>query len=286
MTFIGKLLIVVNLVFTVCIAMFAAGVHTVQTNWKSSYEATLKNYEDSEENLRQLKNRVQTIQDEHKKELNQLNAEVTRWQKKYEEDLKSFDQVTAQVGSLTNALDRERAKNKLLTTENGQLDQRLKVFAAALKNLHAKQDDLLKEIAQLMDSKHELERQKQQIQKAHGQLVWQYVAAIKKLRSEGITFDPERDAKLTVKPKPAEGLVTAVIPGSREKATLIEISVGKDDGVAEGQLLYVYRLSKDDTRYLGRIEVVYVTADKAVGTVVDDPKNGAIQKGDYVSEKL
>ena len=38
MTFVGKVLVVVNVVLTMCIAMFAGGVYTVQQNWKKGYE--------------------------------------------------------------------------------------------------------------------------------------------------------------------------------------------------------------------------------------------------------
>jgi len=66
--------------------------------------------------------------------------------------------------------------------------------------------------------------------------------------------------------------------------------LGSDDGLSKGHQLFVYRFGTIENgnrpKYLGKIELVYVDPDKAVGTVIDAAKNGVIEKGDHVNSKL
>jgi len=286
MTFVGKLLVVVNLALTLCIAMFAAGVHSVQTSWRQKHDAVQQQLEEVQANNEKQVNRFKELIAEAEEQRKTAEAERTEWKNKYDAEKRSFEEVKAGQDSLTNALASARKKNTILDTQKKGLEQRTKALEKALAEIHSRQDQLVERIARLMDERHELQRQKQQIQRTHARLVQQFLAARKRLAANDIDFDPERALTLALRPKPAEGIVEDVVPGTREKSTLVEISVGKDDGVTIGQSLFVYRLAEDDPRFLGRIEIVFVTADKAVGTLIDDPKNGDIRKGDYVSEKL
>ncbi len=63
---------------------------------------------------------------------------------------------------------------------------------------------------------------------------------------------------------------------------LVEISIGSDDGLKVGNTLEVFRGS----HYLGKIEVLRIDVDRAVGKVLQDYKRGPIQKGDEVASRL
>ena len=63
---------------------------------------------------------------------------------------------------------------------------------------------------------------------------------------------------------------------------LIEISVGKDDGLREGHIMQVYR---GDT-YIGQIKIMKVAPDRAVGQIDKDLKRGQVRKGDHVTTKF
>lgn len=286
MTFVGKLLVVVNLTLTLCIAMFAAGVHSVQSSWRQKSEGLEQQLSEVRSNNQKQVDRYKDLIREAEKKQKAAEAERADWKNKYDNEKKNFDAVKAGRDSLANAVDSERKKNNTLESLRKGLEQRTKALEKALEELHSRQDALVVEIAKLMDERHELQREKRQIQRTYSRLVRLYVAARNLLAANKIEWDEERALTLAVKPKPAEGIVVDVLPGGRDKSTLVEISVGKDDGVTVGQSFFVYRLSEKDSRYLGKILIDFVTADKAVGIVVDDPKKGQIQKGDYVSEKL
>ena len=63
---------------------------------------------------------------------------------------------------------------------------------------------------------------------------------------------------------------------------LVEISLGKDDGLREGHIMQIYR---GDT-YIGQIRIMKVAPDRAVGQIDKDLKRGQVRKGDHVTTKF
>jgi len=87
------------------------------------------------------------------------------------------------------------------------------------------------------------------------------------------------DTPLENVPPDVKGIVTAT--PSRE---MIEISIGSDDGLRPGHQLDVRRGTGGGARYIGRIEVVEVSADISACKVLPKWSQGQpIRKGDRVS---
>ena len=63
---------------------------------------------------------------------------------------------------------------------------------------------------------------------------------------------------------------------------LVEVSIGKDDGVRVGDKLDVYR----GGQYIGRINITRSEDDKAVGEILPTYSRGFILKGDRVDSRL
>jgi hypothetical protein len=62
----------------------------------------------------------------------------------------------------------------------------------------------------------------------------------------------------------------------------VEISIGSDDGIGPKMKLIVFRGS----RYICEIEITDVYPDMAVGRVIEETRNGSIERGDNVTTKL
>ena len=60
------------------------------------------------------------------------------------------------------------------------------------------------------------------------------------------------------------------------------MTIGADDGLKQGNTVEVYRGDK----YLGRIEIVKTSPDRAVGRVDRRFQTGVIQEGDRVATRL
>jgi hypothetical protein len=70
------------------------------------------------------------------------------------------------------------------------------------------------------------------------------------------------------------------------KAGIAIISIGSDSGIKVGSQLEVYRL-KPNPKYLGKIEILQVQENRAVGRFPDDaPRGGPLEKGDRVASKV
>jgi len=78
------------------------------------------------------------------------------------------------------------------------------------------------------------------------------------------------------------GVVRAARKNESRSAELVEISVGSDDGITKSMRLTIYRGAK----YVCQIEVTEVYPDVAVGRVIEETRNGTIERGDNVTTKL
>lgn len=286
MNFVGKVLVVVNVVFTMCIAMFAAGVYTVQSSWRDKYQAEQKSL-----------NEVKTANDQQVKGLQDAFA-------RSEKDKKAFEtravNAEAQVAKLredatttardhnqtVQAYEKKVALQQAINDDNQIKLKELQLLRDTLTQLRGKLKSLTEQVAQLEDDKYGLQRREKQIVKKHNELLELLVAYRKTLQKNKIPFDAAAVAGVDVLPEPADGLVEDVLPGTRNKATLVQVSVGTDDGVVAGRtMMHVFRFDGKG-KYLGKIKIVQASADTSIGELVDDAKNGPIKKGDHVAAKL
>ncbi|MBC8353426.1 MAG: hypothetical protein H8E66_15615 [Planctomycetes bacterium] len=78
-------------------------------------------------------------------------------------------------------------------------------------------------------------------------------------------------------PPRVDGIVTKV-----GEKTLVEISIGSDDGLRTGHTLEVFR----NNSYLGRVKVQRLEPDRAVCEIIPEYRKGIIKRGDRVATKL
>ncbi|HVW01802.1 MAG TPA: hypothetical protein VHB77_15730 [Planctomycetaceae bacterium] len=285
MSFVGKVLSVVQLVFSICLMMFAGAVASVQTNWKKQAETYKASLDKKNGEYSTLEQNFKKYQDDMQVALNKETANAQTLQA-------NNANLTAQVDSLTQQLDSFKAT----ATQKGEIasisaedDLERRREALALRELYKvaieKKDELMREKSKLEDEKFE---QNVQIERQQAE----YIAQLKEnkrltdlLIAKGVNPN-ERiyDAVATPPAETVTGKVLAVTK-SKEGTEYIEISVGSDDGLVKGHQLYVYHTG-DKPKYLGKIQLVFTQPDKAVGIVLDKTKNGIIEKGDRVSTKL
>ena len=67
----------------------------------------------------------------------------------------------------------------------------------------------------------------------------------------------------------------------RNGMLLVAVSIGSDDGLKPGHTVEVFNNSK----YLGRVEILKTSPDKAVGRVDVNYQQGPIQEGDRVATR-
>ncbi|MBC7967880.1 MAG: hypothetical protein H7Z17_18365 [Fuerstia sp.] len=279
---VSKILIVANLVFSLCFMCFAGAVFTFQAGWRdkaNKIQTQLTSANAQVADLQGQKDQLtKTMTDELKKETARANLA--------EADVAGLRQNLSQaIGNLANA-EKER-------------DKHLADLVVAQKEAQARiteTNDGRAEIKRLRDQNIEAIAVRRGLEDKNLEMVGLLAEAATRetrflkeiehlndlLRLNNI--DP-RDPVIGPVPKVTER-VDGFVEESRKNASRstehVQISVGSDDGVFKNMKMTVYR----DSNFLATIQITDVYPDKAVGMVVDETRNGNIERGDNVTTKF
>lgn len=289
MTFLGKILVVTQVIFSLIFMAFAGAVYERQVTWKKKYDA-------KQADLAAEQNKYQTEAEAH--EADKLK-DAERVQKA--EDTST--RVQAELDAATAKFLDEQKRHQTTTVERTNFQTQAEVASrvaqirteetekqlAINRELRQTEDEHIASIAQLRKQAYDLTRIDKERQDKHNAMLEQLAQAnekIKKLDDIVRKFHYDADAEtLTGKQLPppvVEGIVQNTRKDTANGTEFIEISLGSDDGLAVGHVMFVSR----GTKYMGQIKLVNVSPDNAVGTVIKASKNGIIEEGDHVSTKL
>ena len=290
MSFLGKILVVVQLVLGIVFMTFAGAVYSARTNWRLVAEKQT-------ESLKQKTTEMADLQTEFGKYKDTTTAEINGEKAKAGKAEADNAALRAQVDQLTKAkndLDVNLATANQLAAIAGEEAKARRTESIELRAINTKlltaRDEGFRTISKLED---EVTSFKTDLEAARGKvndLVAQVALYQKKLESLNISTDPkELLASVSVPPK-VQGEVVSTLPGKAQgKGELVEISIGSDDGLLKGHHLFVYRSGLKDggkPKYLGKIRIVSTQPDLSVGVVLEETRGGIIQKGDNVTTKL
>lgn len=285
MTFVGKVLVVVQLVLSVFFMAFAAAVYTGQNNWLAKHDALV---ESSAAAQKKLSDELANIKSENEllvKQVNDANGRADTLQARVEALDQQLASTTAELKVERDANIKEQAVSVRYEREAEFRENEAKSQRTRNDSLLDSREELVDQVQQLQDEKFNREEEIKKLIEKHNKVLLTNATYEKVIAANGLSTDP-RDYEKTGPPPTVEGLVLSTRRGKRNGTEFVEISLGSDDGLLEGHDLHVYRTSKDDNKYLGKINIVYVAADRAVGTVSTRARNGSIQRGDNVKTNL
>ncbi len=290
MSFVGKVLVVLQLVLCLVFMAFAGAVNTMHVNWRKEslklqdkLKKTSSELADEKTNFEKFKADKTTELTAMQNRAGQaeaanvaLKAQVDQLSKE-DKDLKvalatanQLAQISSEeaVARRNESITLREINNKLLTSRDAEskaktkLEDELRSTQLDLKSAQTKVKTLLGDVA-LRD---------------------------RILREHGISSEPKDLASSVAAPPRVDGIVLSSKPARVQgNSSLVEISLGSDDGIAKGHRFSVYRSglkSGEKPRYLGKIRIVQTTPDKAVGEVLEQDRTGAIQEGDNVTTKF
>ncbi|MBW3540318.1 MAG: hypothetical protein KY476_08610 [Planctomycetes bacterium] len=285
MHFVGKVLIVVQLVLSVCFMAFAGAVYAVKENWRQAH-ATLS---ESHQRLGQEK---QTLEQEYENAKNKSAQDLQTAQNEAARLQAELKTEQDKVQTLTTQLQAVRAEREKLLAYSDINDREAKERRAeALEQreinlaLHADRDAKRLKITELEDNLFEQQIQIAKMEQKQDRVLTELALWRKAARFTGLDPDPRQYVGRQDPPPQVYGKIVNTRGGQGRDEDYVEISVGSDDGLEKGHELYVYRTG-DRGQYMGKIRVVYLTADRAVGVVTSKSKTGQIQVGDNVTTQL
>ena len=288
MSYVGKILVVVQVILSLLFMAFAGAVYSMHQNWKGKYEG-------AQQQLTQAQSAASDAQ-----------SQLSTAQTKFDGDLKAATDRAARLsaqlqtaeGSIA-ALEEESNQRERLRAEQTGLAQAKAAEAKFRQEESEKQrieNEKLRvaldtEIASVRDLKDELFTAQQSLTelKAKFNSQLEKVSYLERIvAANGLETDPDIVEKLKLPPPPVDGLVLDVRKNRANRVEYVSLSIGSDDGLIVGHELDVVRTGDDNQKssWLGRVRVVDVRPDQAVGKVVLPAKNGIIQTGDNATSRL
>lgn len=281
MTHVGKILVLVIMAFSLVFLGTSTVVFVTSKNWKTATE------QQKQEVVKVKKkfDEAQAVADAAKNELAAAQANALAATKALENRIKTLedqnkrdlDQITDVRGRLVSA--QQSAKSSLDEVEAKRNETALLRQQKSAVEKQANEFQLRQ--AELNDRIRELERMQETATKNNADLREQVAKFSTLLQKNGLSTDISQIKGLE-SPPPVEGLVKEVDSTNRR----IVISIGSDDGLVQGHELFVYR-TKPRPEYVGKFQVIAVDPDQAVGRVVGNTNQGKkIKEGDIVSSSV
>jgi chromosome segregation ATPase len=271
MNTIGKIFVFAVLIMSVVFMSFAVAIFSSHTNWqkeskrlegeltkvtgeRQQKEAAITKLNEDLAASKAARDRVVAAL---QAALAEKNSELADLQDKRDDQLVKLDNDIAELSRAKQERDEAEKLIARLRDEIKDLQEDLKGMVNRGAELAAKLHQSESELAMASERRDQLERQVSD--------------ARQMLTQNGLSLQRPKNIIPEV-----DGVVTAV------SDNLVEVSIGSDDGLQKGHELEVFRADQ----YLGRLEVVSVTPDRAVVRILKDYARGIVQRGDRVATRL
>ncbi len=281
MTFVGKILVIVIMAFSLLFLGISTVVFSTATNWK---DATAKEQTKVTE-LTKKKSDAEKAVEASKNDLANTKAQYEAVKKQYVDQIAVLESDKERaLGEMTEA---RKSLEVTSQTARTSLDQ-----ALALKNetnLLREQKSAVEKQAnefklrqtELNDRIRELSRMLETATNNAKDLRERVARLTSVVRKNGLSESAGRDSGPESAP-PVQGEVTRVDAQNRR----FEISIGSDDGLAVGHQLFLYR-TKPSAEYLGKATVISNDPDRSVIRVIGSTVQGKkVKEGDIVSSTI
>jgi hypothetical protein len=284
MTFVGKLLVIFQVVLSLFFMAFAITVFNVQTDWKKNAQSAKSQVQVAANETKDL----QAAYDKFKTDQNAMVLELTDRAEKAEAKNKALTGDLALTKSDLNAAltERDNQTTQARVSSEEADSRRAEALEQAKQNkkLYAQNIKLGTKLTQEESKVFNLTIAKQVMQAKHNNLL-EKLATINEIalaRKYDINI---ANYKAETAPAPElDGLIIDTVNNKRGIVDLVEITLGSNDGIAKGHVLSVYR--EKNAKYKGAIRIISVEPNKAVGSVIPQMKTGIIERGDNVTTKL
>lgn len=305
MTVVGKILVFLNLVFSLVVGGFAVVDYAARTHWAKAYDDVT----DQNKKLRVIAESYKNDADRGNKEKADLYEQLTVNRVAIDPTLKDAPDAGSRIASL--AVAELRARAKAIDEQKTTVDSLRKQLAdektrnvGYLNMERAMKTDTERRVIdtkQLRDTlKHEMDKsfklEQQKNQMRDDMVTAQIAAKALKDRNTQMETQLQELARTVAQMKANSG---ASAPGGRGAnpppeniegqvnkvaGRLVSISVGADNGLSPKQTMEVFRLGQNP-RYIGRIRLIEVTPKAAVGQI-EGRTTMSIQTGDKVASRI
>ena len=289
MTGIGKLLLAINAVLAISFMALAAAVFSAQTSWRAKAESAQQEVSKLRGEVTAASGELAAAQaaaeaavaaaEDRARQLDGQLQGVTAARQAFETKNNRLEQELLTQTGLAEAKAQEAQFRKEQAAEQAAVNGKLR---AQLDGTSVRVRDLEDE---LFGRKLELEQLATKYERTLGE-----AGDLKKaLAANGLSTDVSKLSSEVAPPPPVDGRITETRKGKTGNVDYVALSIGSDDGLAEGQTLSVVRPANRNqgrAKFLGTVQIVRVQNDTAVGRVVNKTKSGIIEVQDNVTSRL
>ena len=284
MTLVGKILVIVIMVFALLFLGFSTVVFTTATNWKDETSKQKDAASKLQTTASTLKAQVEAVQKDFEAGKAEHATNVTQLKNEIGIRDKSIADQQAQITQAQSTLEGAQQTARVAVDETAQRTKEVDLLRNQNEAVRKQADEFKLSRTELEDQRRELQRQLETAQRNNADLLDRVSTLSSFLRSKNLSDNVAQiksQGSGVAPPPDVEGRVDRVVNNNR-----VELSIGSDDGLAVGQELSMYR-TEPKADYIGKIRIVLVEPDKAVGVVVGRTAQGKkIEEGDIVASTI
>ncbi len=282
MTFVGKILVILIMAFSLVFLGISTVVFSTAKNWKTVAESTKADLQkkttlatDKENLAKEAQTKLETATADHQKV-------VTERENRIKELDKKVSDAEGQASASRSGLEVAQKNAQVALAEATDRKRETDTLAETLNKAQAQATQFNAQNLELTDRIRILERQKATAEQNAKDLRGTLARTTAWAQSKGLSpSEADQFAANSIAPR-VSGRVTEV--DSRNK--MIEISIGSNDDVAAGQIYNLFRLQPQQ-QYLAKVKIVTTYPNKAVAEVMDQTVNRRqILEGDIVSSSF
>lgn len=281
MTFVGKILVILLMIFSVCFLALTTVTFSTATNWKKETEKQRAALAKTQQELQTAKASEATAQDEAKKQVDKLTGDIAALNAQIQDLSKRSEQLEREKTDAVTRIETIQ-QNMVIAQEEAETRRKeVEQLRGTLAGVEKQANGLKIEQTDLNTTIRELETERGALRSEKRTLLDNVNAYASFLAERNIDFDITRVKRLQTLPD-VEGEVTRVDPTNRT----LEISIGSDDGLVRGHTLEIYR-TDPSPEYIGKVQILETDPDRAVARVIGQTYQGKkIREGDRVSSKI
>ena len=279
MNLLGKIFVVLIAVMSLVFMTLALAVYATHKNWKdivdgpnglqSQLQLARSDYDQLKTDYNRLDSQLKGEVETARQQVRKLESERVALVDRNAAVQTELDQLKAERRDATAAVAATQQNNQRLAQEVTGLREDIRTNEQA-------RDKAFATTLQATEDIHQIKGQLDSTVERNRQLTSQVAGMTRVMDAEGIDPNTPPDAVVPT----VDGLVSQVRQAAGSQ--LVEVTIGSDDGLKQGNTVEVYR----GARYLGRIEIIKTSPDRAVGRVDRRFQQGQIQEGDRVATRL
>lgn len=286
MTAVGKILVFLNLVFSLVVGAFVIMIYVARAHWVDEYKKLENNNTVLAASARTYQAEALKAQQDKDSEVAKVRAALTNTQ----QDLSVAQTAAEQLrGELSKLQTEKRQESSLSTKLSTEVDKRQEDVATLRETLRKEQglnSDLVKKNAELTEQATVAQIERRATQdlanrvEAELQRVQKEMA---RMRANGGSAAMARAGGKNPPSENVEGLVK-----NTDASGLMTITIGSDAGLTKGHTLELFRLNPaapTQSKYLGTVRILEAGAHQAVAQPVGRLSSPA-QPGDRVASRI